>query len=324
MKTPQNHNEVHIHDQEHLHNEKHNHDEKHNHNHDHALEALTSKNVLIVFILNLVFAIIEFIFAFLFNSVALLSDAVHDSGDTVAIGLAAFLQKFSKKKEDYKFNFGYQRFNLLGATITSVILITGSFVVLYESLPRLLNPQPVNSKGMLILAIFAILANGLGAYLLSRGTSRNESILNLHVLEDLLGWIGVLVVSIVLQFVDWYWLDPLLSLSISSFILIKAIPKFWGTIRILLEGTPENIDYPHLLLELENLSEIRAVTQLIIWSVDGEQNAAMIHIIIPENQDFSQSKIAVRKVLEAHKVCQSSIELDETTGEHEKHLKYEK
>ena len=131
---------------------------------------------------------------------------------------------------------------------------------------------------------------------MARGSSRNESILNLHALEDVLGWLGVLIVSIVLHFVKWYWLDPLLSILIALFILSKAIPKFWGTLRILLESVPEDIDYKNLLRALEQLPEVLAVTQLIIWSIDGEQNAAMIHIVIPENQDFSDAKIAVRKL----------------------------
>ncbi|AYG00664.1 cation diffusion facilitator family transporter [Lactococcus allomyrinae] len=293
-------------------------------NHHHTLDALTSQNVTIVFVLNFFFAILEFIFGFLFNSTAILSDAVHDTGDAVAIGLAWFFQKFSKRGEDNKFSFGYQRFSLLGAVLTSVILITGSFVVLFESVPRLLNPQPVQASGMLGLAIFAIVANGFGAWLLARGSSRNESILNLHALEDVLGWLGVLIVSITLHFVNWYWLDPLLSIAIALFILSKALPKFVGTLRILLESVPLDVDYSDLLLELENLPEVRAITQFIIWSIDGEQNAAMIHILIPQNQDFTTAKVAVRKLLEAHHVCQSAIELDETQIEHECHLKYEK
>ncbi|WP_312681982.1 cation diffusion facilitator family transporter [Lactococcus taiwanensis] len=289
-----------------------------------TLEHLVSQNVTIVFILNFFFAVLEFIFGFLFNSTAILSDAVHDTGDAVAIGLAWFFQKFSKRAEDRHFSFGYQRFSLLGASLTSVILITGSFIVLFESVPRFFDPQPVKATGMLGLAIFAIVANGFGAWLLARGSSRNESILNLHALEDVLGWLGVLIVSIALHFVDWYWLDPLLSIAIALFILTKAIPKFWGTLRILLESVPEDIDYSRLLIELEQLPEVRAVTQLIIWSIDGEQNAAMIHILIPDDVEFTAAKIAVRQVLESNKVCQSAIELDETTSEHLTHLKYEK
>lgn len=297
---------------------------KHTPQHEHTLDMLTAQNISILFFLNLLFAFLEFVFGLLFHSTAILSDAVHDSGDAVAIGLAWFFQKFSLRRQDNHYTFGYQRFSLLGASITSVILITGSFIVIFEALPQLFHPHVVQANGMLGLAIFAILANGFGAWLLSRGKSRNENILNLHALEDVLGWLGVLVVAIVLHFVDWYWLDPLLSLLIAAFILSKAIPKFWGTLRILLEHTPEDINYPQLLLTLEQLPQVRAVTQLIIWSLDGEQNAAMIHLLIPSGTDFADSKKAVRQVLESFKVCRSAIELDETKTEHAHHLQYEK
>ncbi len=279
---------------------------------------------MIVFLLNFFFAILEFIFGFLFNSAAILSDAVHDSGDVIAIGLAWFFQKLSKRKEDSHFSFGYQRFSLLGALITSVILITGSLIVCLTTFPRLFNPQQIKASGMLFLAIFAILANLFGAYLLARGHSRNESILNLHALEDVLGWLAVLIISIVLHFEPWYWLDPLLSILISAFILSKAIPKFIGTLKILLEATPLELNYSELRAKIEELPEVRNVTQLNIWSIDGEENAVLLHLTIPEAQDFSATKSAVRKLFISYKVCQCAIELDETVKEHKTHPIYQK
>ncbi|MDR0920828.1 MAG: cation diffusion facilitator family transporter [Lactobacillales bacterium] len=289
------------------------------HDHDHSHGAVASKNITIVFVLNIFFAALEFVFGVLFNSTAVLSDAVHDTGDAVAIGLAWFFQKFSLKKEDDAFTLGYQRFSLLGAVITSVILITGSAIVITESIPRLLHPEPVQAYGMFWLAIFAVIMNGFGAWLLSRGQSRNESILNLHMLEDVLGWVGVLIVSIVMHFAKVYWLDPLLSLGIALFILSKALPKFVGTIRILLEGTPENVDFEKLLRELEALPTVRAVTQLCIWSIDGEDNAAMLHIMLPKGASNVQAKEDVRDVLHKNHVEFSAIEIDTSNEEHLQH-----
>lgn len=290
----------------------------------HFLDILGAKNILIVFCLNFIFAILEFVFGLLFNSAAILSDAVHDTGDVVAIGLAGYFQKLSTHTEDEKFSFGYQRFSLLGAMITSLILISGSVLVLFETFSRLLHPEPVKASGMFFLAVFAICANIFGAYLLTRGRSRNESILTLHSLEDVLGWLAVLLVSIVLHFYPWYWLDPLLSLLIALFILSKAIPKFIGTLNILLESTPLDLNYATLYQELESLPEVSKVTQLSIWSIDGEENAALLHLTIPENQDFPATKSAVRQLFVTYKVCQCAIELDETSKEHDTHPKYQK
>jgi cobalt-zinc-cadmium efflux system protein len=208
---------------------------------------------------------------------------------------------------------------LLGAVITSVILITGSVIVITSSVERFAHPEPVKAYGMFWLAIFAIVMNGFGAWLLSRGTSRNESILNLHMLEDILGWVGVLVVSIAMQFGEYYWLDPLLSLCIALFILTQAIPKFIGTIKIMLEGTPDDINYAELLDELDKLPEVRAITQFFIWSIDGEQNAVMMHMMVTPDVPLPEAKAAVRRILAAKNVEHSAIELDFSSEEHAHH-----
>jgi cobalt-zinc-cadmium efflux system protein len=301
----------------------HHHDHAHDHHHGIDSNGRASKNITVVFALNVFFAALEFIFGILFNSTAVLSDAVHDTGDAVAIGLSWFFQRFSRKQQDKAFNFGYQRFSLLGATITSVILITGSIVVIVESIPRLIHPEPVEAYGMFWLAIFAVIMNSFGAWLLSRGTSRNESILNLHMLEDVLGWVGVLVVSIAMHFGKFYFLDPLLSLCISTFILTKAIPKFIGTLKIMLEGAPEDINYGHLLEELDALPEVRAVTQFFIWSIDGEQHAVMMHMMVEGETHPAQAKESVRRVLAKNHVEHSAIEIDGSNEEHYHHTHFE-
>jgi cobalt-zinc-cadmium efflux system protein len=284
-------------------------------------EIAAGKRITIVFLLNIIFAALEFIFGAMFGSVAIMSDAVHDTGDAIAVGFAWFFEKISRKKSDRSYTLGYRRFSLLGALITSVILLTGSILVIFEAIPRLINPTPVETTGMFWLAIFAILANGFGAYLMTRGTSRNESILNLHMLEDVLGWIAVLIVSIVMHFQPWYWLDPLLSLGISVFILSKAIPKFIGTLRILMEAAPKTVNYAALISELESLAEIDQITELCIWSIDGEKHAAMAHMTITV-ADQTQAKAAARHILEKHQVAYSAIEVDEDLQEH--HLHQEK
>ncbi|MDR1605486.1 MAG: cation diffusion facilitator family transporter [Streptococcaceae bacterium] len=276
------------------------------------------QRITIVFILNVLFAILEFIFGAMFGSVAILSDAVHDTGDAIAVGFAWFFEKVSRKKSDNAYTLGYRRFSLLGALITSVILLTGSILVIIEAIPRLLQPRPVETAGMFWLAIFASLANGFGAYLMTRGTSRNESLLNLHMLEDVLGWIAVLIVSVVMHFQPWYWLDPLLSLAISLFILTKAIPKFIGTLRILMEAAPETVNYPALIAELENLPEINQITELCIWSIDGEKHAAMLHLTIAIT-DQTHAKAVARAILERHHVAYSAIEVDKNSHEHDLH-----
>ncbi|WP_368645192.1 cation transporter [Alkalibacterium putridalgicola] len=217
----------------------------HHHGHQHGMGSMmdqeSSKKMLIVFGVNLAFSALEFIFGFLFNSIAIMTDAVHDLGDALSIGLATYFERISTKEANDQYSFGHQRFSLLGALVTAVILLGGSAVILVTAVPRLLDPVEVNHEGMFWLSLFAIAANGFSAWLMSRGDSHNESLLNLHMMEDVLGWIGVLAVSIVLNYTDWYILDPILSIAIASFIIYKTWPLFRETIEIFLEATPKEL-----------------------------------------------------------------------------------
>ncbi len=202
----------------------------------------TKHAVWLVFFLNLGYAIVEFIAGGIFGSSAVLADSVHDLGDAIAIGISAFLESISNREEDSNYTLGYKRFSLLGAMVTAVILMTGSVLVILENISKLFHPQPVNDEGILWLGIIAVSINVLASLVIRKGQTKNESILSLHFLEDTLGWLAVILMAIVLRFTDWYILDPLLSLAISFFILSKAIPRFWSTLRIFLDAVPEGVD----------------------------------------------------------------------------------
>ena len=204
----------------------------------------TKYAVWLAFLLNLSFAIVEFIAGGIFGSSAVLADSVHDLGDALAIGLSAFLETISNRKEDSHYTLGYKRFSLLGAMVTAVILMTGSGMVILENMVKLFHPQPVNEEGLLWLGIIAISVNVLASLVIRKGQTKNESILSLHFLEDTLGWLAVILMAIVLRFTDWYILDSLLSLAISFFILSKAIPRFWSTLKIFLDAVPEGGEHP--------------------------------------------------------------------------------
>lgn len=274
------------------------HSEHHHGHHHHGVshhgQNNATRNILIVFVLNLVFSLLEFVFGFLFNSMAILTDAVHDLGDAISIGMAGYFQKLSTKEANDRYSFGHQRFSLLGAVFTAIVLLVGSVLVLYHSIPRLFNAEVVNYQGMFWLSIVAILANGYSAWLLSKGASHNESVLNLHMMEDLLGWIGVLIVSIILHFTDWYFLDPLLSIGIALFILYKTWPIFKETIEIFLEATPKQLsknDIEQSILELEGVSNI---SHLHIWSIDGVEHAMTVTISTNESTIETHNHIKER------------------------------
>ena len=181
---------------------------------------------------------------------------IRDRGDAIAIGISAFLESISNREEDSHYTLGYKRFSLLGAMVTAVILMTGSVLVILENITKLVHPQPVNDEGILWLGIIAVSINVLASLVIRKGQTKNESILSLHFLEDTLGWVAVILMAIVLRFTDWYILDPLLSLAISIFILSKAIPRFWSTLRIFLDAVPEGVDIQKIKSDLEQLDHV--------------------------------------------------------------------
>lgn len=269
----------------------------------------SSKNTFIAFLLNISFSIIEFIFGCLFGSSAILADAVHDLGDALAIGSSAIMQTYANKPADRFYPFGYKRWNILAALLTSSILIIGSSLIVVENIPNLFHPQPVNQAGMLALGIIAVIINFLASRIVKNGHSHNESILSLHFLEDILGWLAVILVSIILQFTDWYFLDPLLSLCIAIFILSKTLPKAWNNVMILLETSPQGVNIEEVkgvLLTLENVHEI---TQLNVWTMDGYEHCATVTVKLTNPAGVDKTKAKIRNSLITFGIIQSTIEI---------------
>ena len=275
--------------------------------------------VWVAFFLNLSYAIVEFIAGGIFGSSAVLADSIHDLGDAIAIGISAFLETISNREEDRRYTLGYKRFSLLGALVTSVILITGSTLVILENITKIFNPQPVNDEGILWLGIIAVSTNVLASLVVRKGKTKNESILSLHFLEDTLGWLAVILMAIILRFTDWYILDSLLSLVISIFILTKTLPRFWSALKIFLEAVPEGVEAGNLEKDLETLTNVKSVNQLSIWSMDGLENNAIIHICIKDWEKIMETKEAVRQFLEERGVQNITIEVDTSQSDHAQH-----
>ena len=276
----------------------------------------TKYAVWLAFLLNLSFAIVEFIAGGIFGSSAVLADSVHDFGDAVAIGISAFLESISNRKEDSHYTLGYKRFSLLGAMVTAVILMTGSGMVILENVSKLFHPQPINDEGLLWLGIIAISVNVLASLVIRKGQTKNESILSLHFLEDTLGWLAVILMAIVLRFTDWYILDPLLSLAISFFILSKAIPRFWSTLRIFLDAVPEGVDIKQVKNDLEQLDNVASINQLNLWTMDGLEKNAIVHVCLKRMEQMEVCKEAIRASLKERGFQNVTIEVDEDLATH--------
>ena len=279
----------------------------------------TKYAVWLAFLLNLSFAIVEFIAGGIFGSSAVLADSVHDFGDAIAIGISAFLESISNRKEDSHYTLGYKRFSLLGAMVTAVILMTGSGMVILENVSKLFHPQPINDEGLLWLGIIAISVNVLASLVIRKGQTKNESILSLHFLEDTLGWLAVILMAIILRFTDWYILDPLLSLAISFFILSKAIPRFWSTLKIFLDAVPEGVDIKQVKNDLEQLDNVASVNQLNLWTMDGLEKNAIVHVCLEHVKHMEVCKESIRDLLKERGFQNVTIEVDSDQASHACH-----
>ena len=280
----------------------------------------TSNRIFITFILNLFFAIFEFIGGILTNSVAIVSDAVHDLGDCISLGLSYFLEKISLKKPDNKYTFGYVRYSVLGSLITTVILISGSILVIYKAIERLLSPVVVNYNGMIIFAIIGFIVNLMAAYLTRDGHSLNEKSVNLHMLEDVLGWLVVLIGAVFMKIFDLSILDPILSIGVALFILINAFKNFKKVLDLFVEKTPKDIEISAIKKELLKLEGILDVHHIHVWSMDGFTNYATMHIVSDENQVDIKEK--VRDCLHVYNIEHVTIEIEKSTDLcHEKKCK---
>ena len=275
--------------------------------------------VWIAFFLNLSYAIVEFIAGGIFGSSAVLADSVHDLGDAIAIGISALLETISNREEDRHYTLGYKRFSLLGALVTAVILITGSILVILENIAKIFHPQSVNDEGIFWLGIIAITINVLASLVIRKGQTKNESILSLHFLEDTLGWVTVILMGIVLRFTDWYILDPLLSLVISFFILSKALPRFWRTLKIFLDAVPEGVDIQKIKTDLAELDHVASINQLNLWTMDGLEKNAIVHVCLKEMEHMETCKESIRIFLKDCGFQNITIEVDVDLESHQAH-----
>ncbi len=268
----------------------------------------TKRNILIAFILNLSFSIFEFLGGIFTGSVSIISDAVHDLGDAASIGVSYFLERKSQKAPDEKYTYGYTRYSILGGFITTVILLFGSVAVIYNAINRILNPTDINYDGMIIFAVFGVLINFFAALFTSHGDSINQKAVNLHMLEDVLGWIIVLVGAVVMRFTDISILDPIMSIGVSVFIFINALKNLKEILNLFLEKAPEGIDTEELKEHILEIDGVLDVHHIHLWSMDGQNTFATMHIVT----DCEPCKIKekVREELHEHSVVHATIETE--------------
>jgi cobalt-zinc-cadmium efflux system protein len=297
----------------HEHNHDHEHNHKHNHNHGHSHSHGSAENIGIAFFLNFFFTIVELVGGIFTNSIAIISDAVHDFGDSLSLGLAWYFQRLSKKGSTKQYSYGYKRFALLGAIINSVVLIVGSIYILTAAVPRLFYPQETNAQGMFILAVLGIVINGAAVLRTRKATSINERVVSLHLLEDVLGWAAVLVGSVVMYFTNLTIIDPILSIAIACFVLFNVFRNIRQILPVLLQGISDEVEREHIVEALKEIEPVSDVHDLHIWSLDEAYNVLTVHVILKEQlpmEKLAELKLQIRAALKEEKIQHATIEFE--------------
>jgi cobalt-zinc-cadmium efflux system protein len=289
----------------------------HWHHEDHlAHEHLQSlKRITFAFYLNLGFALIEFIGGLLTGSLAILADALHDLGDAVTLGIARSLQKFSGRQADSRYSYGYRRFSLLSAMLTGVMLLVVSIFIFIQTIVRLREPHEVHGLGMLGLAVFGVIMNSLAAFGLRKGHSHNERMLSWHLLEDVLGWVAVLIGSLFVIFKGWTWVDPLLAMGLCVFVVFNVFRNLRSTVEVLLQKVPDGLSLEELNEQFKKIPGLIDVHDLHVWSLDGQQNIMSLHAVISDAALAHQVKHSIGEIVSKYGHFHTTIET-ELSGDH--------
>lgn len=274
----------------------------------------TYKKILVAFILNIAFSIFELIGGILTNSVSIISDSVHDFGDAISIGISLILEKISKRKPDTTYTYGYARYSILGALITTIVLTVGSIFVIINSINRILNPEPINYNGMIIFAIFGVIINFMAAYFTREGKSINQRAVNLHMLEDVLGWVVVLIGSILMKFTNIVIIDAIMSISIAVYILVNVFKNIQDILDLFLEKTPKNISISELKKHIMSIKGIDDVHHIHVWSMDGITNYATMHVVT-KSKNTKEIKAKIKEEMQEHNISHTTIEIEENLND---------
>ena len=279
--------------------------------HDHHHHS--TDNIKVAFWLNFTFTIIEIIGGFYTNSIAILSDALHDLGDTLALGIAWFLDKFSKKKRDKRYSYGYGRFSLLAAFVNALILMLGSVFILYEAVPRLFNPVQPDANGMILLAIGGVFFNGVAVLKMRTGKSQNEKVVSWHLMEDVFGWVAVLIGSIIMKFWNVPIIDALLSVGFTIFIFYNVFKNFITTVRLFLQAKPDHINEQEVVEKVVKLPQILSVHDTHLWSIDGEKVVFTMHVVVSKTlspDDIIEVKKSIRNLGRTYSIDHITVEIE--------------
>lgn len=273
----------------------------------------SGENLKTAFLLNLTFTVIEIIGGFWTNSIAILSDAVHDLGDSISLGLAWYFDRLSRRGRTAQNTYGYRRYSLLGALITGVVLLAGVTFVLVNAVSRLFSPEEVNAPGMMVLAVIGVTFNGMAVLRVRRGSSLTEQVVSWHLLEDTLGWVAVLIGAAVMTFWDMPIIDPLLSIGISLFVLWNVVRNLGKVFNVFIQKVPQAFDVDAFEQSVLAHPKVISMHHTHSWTVDGEIHVLTTHLVMTRQasrDEMVAAKAHVRRLLDPATFEHLTIEVE--------------
>ena len=281
--------------------------------HSHHEPGEPAKGIRLAFFLNVGFTILEVVGGFLTNSTAILADAAHDLGDSFALGQAWYFERLAGRRRDGAYTYGYRRFSLMGSLISTVFLLVSSLYILSRAVPRIIRPEHSNAQGMVVLAIIGVTVNAIAMKRLAKESSLNARTIALHFLEDVLGWLAVLFVAVVLLFRDVHFLDPVLAVLVTLYVLSRVVKNLRSVVPIFLQAAPKDLDISSITGNIEKVNHVREVHHAHVWSLDGKRSVFSAHIIVDRKlvaEEYRKLKEEVGQVVQDSGVFHSTIEIE--------------
>ncbi|MFW5694779.1 MAG: cation diffusion facilitator family transporter [Alkalispirochaeta sp.] len=301
----------------HTHSHSHDGDHDHSHEHPHAHNHAVVGDLRVALGINVLFTVIELVGGLLTNSMAIIADAVHDLGDSVTLAIALVMERIAGKQRTPQLTFGYRRFSTLGALVTGLVLVVGAITVLIHAIPRLLEPEGVDTGGMIILAVIGVVMNTLAALRLSRSGSMSARAAFLHLMEDVFGWIAVLLGAIAIRVWGFLWLDPLLSVGINVYIVFRAIPILLTALRVMLQYVPGELSVDEVSNLMTDVPGILDVHDVHLWTLDGAYTLLSAHVVSDGDRSLNELedlKHAVRRTLHDRGIQHVTLELESSAA----------
>ncbi len=263
-------------------------DDQHHHNY----KELSGKNLLIATVLNLTITAAEFVGGFLANSLALISDAVHNLSDGIAILIAYIAYRLGRRGSSKRQTFGFKRAEILAALLNSLVLIVIFVYLVVEAVKHLLNPEPINGVIMFTVATIGLIANVAAVVLLRKDSKKNLNIkaAYLHLLGDTISSVAVIAGGILIMFFKIYWLDPVITILIGAYILKETYKILKRVIEILMQAAPPEIDLSEIKKSLEEISSINNIHHVHIWNLSDKEVHFECHVDLDKNIRLSATE----------------------------------